>query len=243
MKDKIRADIEESGRHVACVSGGQSPRYLYTIGLSAKVGFELVFAGQAQIPNQVATSILHSIAKELESGKSVKKLRVDNRKFGSFTLSEAQPTWSRRMLSEVAIYYEGKDIRAMQVLPEPERATIDIPPMEEVFDPGRHRVWQWLDGNWPYEISAQAQVVSNLEALQGYAVSELVRWEDSEGQMFSGPGAEGADDELVNLPLATLLGFDKSLEAALNLEIQSGLYREFDEQGQEGPWQPWKCLL
>lgn len=240
MKEKIRQNIEEFGRHVSCVLGGESPRFQYTIGLSNKTGFELVFAGQAHIPSKAGAALLNAIAKEIEGGKSVKKLRVKFRKFGTFTLAQADSSWGDRMVLGALDFYDKKTIKVMQVLPEPERATIDIPPMTEVFDPKRHRVWQWLDGGWPYDLPTDAVAITNMDALQGYAISELVRWEESEWEIFSGPGPEVPQDEYVKIPFATLLAFDQSLEAALNLELTTGLFREFDEQGKEGPWQAWE---
>lgn len=239
MKDKIRTNIEQFGRHITCVLGGESPRYLYTIGLSAQTGFELVFAGQVQIPTKTVKTLLNRISKVLEGGKSVKKLSLDFQKLGRFTLSQAHPSWSKRMVLGALDYYEREDLKVMQVLPEPERATIDIPPMDEPFDPEKHRVWQWLDGGWPYSVSSDSLAITNLDALQGYAISELVRWEDNQWEMFSGPGPDVPEDEFVKVPLATLLAFDNSLESALDLELSTGLYREFDEKGKEGPWRAW----
>jgi len=240
MKDRIRSNIEKFGRHVYCVAGGESPRFLYSIGLSVKTGFEIVLAGQVQIPSDAGAALINTMAKSLESGKSVKKLSVEFRKFGRFTLGPVHPSWSGRMALGALDYYDRSEIKLMQVLPEPDRATIDIPPMMEPFNPDQHKVWQWLDGNWPYSIPADTSVITNLDALQGYAISELVRWEEGEWEMFSGPGPEVPDDELFRVPLATLLAFDKSLEAALELEVSTGLFREFDDQGKEGPWQAWK---
>ena len=240
MIEEIRANIEKSGRHVTCVLGDESPRYLYTIGLSAKVGFELVLAGQAQIPSKVGAALLNAISRELEGGKSVKKLSLDFRKLGRFTLSPTESSWTKHMVLGALDYYDRDEIKVMQVLPEPDRATIDIPPMSEPFSPEKHRVWQWLEGGWPHQVPSDSVAITNLDALQGYAISELVRWEDTEWEMFSGPGPEVSQDEFVKVPLATLLAFDKSLEAALDLDIGAGLYREFDENGQEKPWQVWK---
>ena len=129
MKEKIQSNIETSGRHVTCVGGGESPRYFYTVGLSAKVGFELVLAGLAHIPEKAGIALLNTLSRGLESGKSVKKLNLEFRKFGSFTLAQADASWTTSMIFEALDYYDRDDIKVMQVLPEPDRATNDIPPI------------------------------------------------------------------------------------------------------------------
>ena len=42
--DQIRGNIARGGHHVYVVSGGATPRFAYTIGISGAIGFELILA-------------------------------------------------------------------------------------------------------------------------------------------------------------------------------------------------------
>ncbi len=43
--EKIKHNIESHGFHMYLVMGGLTPRFVYSIGLSPVIGFEIVFAG------------------------------------------------------------------------------------------------------------------------------------------------------------------------------------------------------
>lgn len=237
MLGKIRANIEKSGRHIYSVLGGESPRYLYTIGLSQKAGFEIILAGQATVPLKAAARLVNSFCKLVETGKSPKKISLEFEEHGLFALSAVDSSWAERMLFGAFDYYQRSDIRVMQIVPE--QALIDTPPMGEIFDPSKHGAWKWLEGGWPHEIEADSVAITNLDALHGHAISEVVRWEDKEWEMFSGPGQEVPDNEIFRVPIATLVGFDASLEQVLGLAVGQGMFRLYDDDGVEGPWQPW----
>ena len=43
--DDIRENIARSGHHIYVVSGGQTPRFAYTIGVNESIGVELILSG------------------------------------------------------------------------------------------------------------------------------------------------------------------------------------------------------
>jgi hypothetical protein len=57
-------------------------------------------------------------------------------------------------------------------------------------------------------------------------VTEASRWEETEREIFAGAGPDTPDDEVRVVPLATLLGYDASLEPVTRLEV-SGAIRRF----------------
>lgn len=240
MLSKIRENIEKHGHHVYSVQGGESPRYLYTIGLTDQVKAELVLPGMAQLPTSEALRVLNLVALRLREGVSAGELELEIDSIGRFGLSAMHPSWSPLLLGALD-HYGFDSVRAWQVRPvNQDDFTIDVPDMTRPFEPSTHPVWKWMEGGWPYSVPSKTIVVTNKDALSGYAVSELTRWENDEFEMFSGAGPEVAKEDIVLAPLATLLAFDPTLAAALSVKPGEGLYREFDDDGQAGPWQAWR---
>lgn len=241
MKRQIADNIRRHGRHLYSIQGGESPRYSYTIGMTEKGLPELVLAGCITLPIQAVGNLLNRACKELERIQDPDKVKVAVDGFGSFHLEPVHSSWSRLMLLGAYDHYKTNEITAYQIRPEAEFETIDLPDMWQAYDPGEHRVWQWLDGGWPYRQSSDTWVVTNLDALRGYAISELFRWEEDVWELYSGPGPEVPQAELFAVPLATLLAFDPTLEPVLELEVGTGLFREHDDEGQPGPWEEWRA--
>lgn len=235
-KRRIAASIEQFGRHIYSIQGGGSPRFSYTIGLTEQKRPELVLAGAATIPTREVGRLLNLLADDWERGLQGE---FEFESFGRFRLGPVHPSWTSRMLLRALEHYAPQQVSVCQVKPAFE--CIDVPAMDQPYSPTTHPVWQWLDGGWPYAVAPDSVAVTNLDALQGYAISELARWEEQEWEMFSGAGPEIPREEIFRVPLGTLLAFDRSLEAALELAVGTGLYREHDEDGRALPWKPWTC--
>jgi len=45
MIELINKNVEKFGHHITVVGSGAEPRYAYTVGVTQKLGFELLFAG------------------------------------------------------------------------------------------------------------------------------------------------------------------------------------------------------
>jgi hypothetical protein len=235
----MRSNIERHGCHIYNVMGGESPRYAYTVGLRERFGMEVVLAGLVTMPVSTAARLLNTLTGLLQQQRP-EEISVTVEGFGKFTLLQTDPSWNDRLLLGCYDYYQTDKVRAWQLVPvDEETRTIDVPDMTRPFSPEHHAVWRWLDGGWPHAIPATVQVVTNLDALLGYAVSELMRWEELEWEMFSGPGPDVPEDQMHVVPLATLLAFDSSLSPALEIPVGSGLFREFEEDV-PGRWQPWE---
>jgi len=236
--ETIEQNIQKSGRHIYSIMGGESPRYLYTIGLHEKRGFELVLPGMATLPISEGCGLLNAIADELEQGGDPKSFTLESKVFGRFSLKPVHESWVKMLLLGAIDYYSTDKIKAYQVVPEQEKGTIDIPSMAFPYSKDTDPVWRWAEGGWPYQVPSSSRVLTNTDALFGFAVNVLTRWEHDEWEMFSDSGEEITLEDMHPVPLATLIAFDPTLEAALEVPIGEGLYREFDGE-KAGPWQRW----
>jgi len=90
------------------------------------------------------------------------------------------------MLLGVFDYYRRADVQAYQIMPDSNHFTNDIPDMSKEWSVSTEHVWQWLNRKWSYNIPESSTVIINLYALQGESITELMRWEQDEWEMFAG---------------------------------------------------------
>ena len=67
--DVIKSNIDKQGFHIMLVNGGQHPDFSYSIGLTEKLGFELIVAGGAFVSIKENESIFEYIYLELQTGQ------------------------------------------------------------------------------------------------------------------------------------------------------------------------------
>src|SRR5262247_394084 len=91
LLEVIRANIAKYGHHITLVSGDALPRFAYTIGI---IGVELVFAGGAFYSAEEAQGIINEIAKNLVAASTPDHLTVVVDELGSFSLRQADMSWS-----------------------------------------------------------------------------------------------------------------------------------------------------
>lgn len=222
---KIKSNIAETGQHITIVSGGQEPRYAYTIGLFETHGIELVLAGGILYLEKDLREILNGIASIISKTDDLNSpYFVDS--IGEFTLKKVDSSWSEIMMLGVFDYYNLKNINAYQVIPERKNFTLDIPDMSQVWSSQKQPIWKWLKEDWTFDISDKITVVTNLDALKGNPITEIMRWEKEEWEMFSGTGPEIDKEDIRVVPIGVLLSLDKSLLPALELEVGKGMWRE-----------------
>lgn len=237
--ERIRRNIQDHGRHIYAVFGGDSPRFLYTIGLYEKAGAELLFAGGAIFHDRAVAALLNRVAAMIEDGQDPEALRISCDDLGPVRLVLADQSWVSRLCLGALDYYGCAGLPVWQILPDDaERTSIDIPNTAEPFSGSAHPVWQWLEQDCPYPIPEGSVAITDLDLMLGYAASEAMRWQATQWQVYSGDKPDSAADTY-HVPLATLLAFDASLLPALDLGVGRGLIREFDAKGIAGPWSPW----
>tara|TARA_R110002050_G_scaffold137538_1_gene261152 strand:- start:3745 stop:4467 length:723 start_codon:yes stop_codon:yes gene_type:complete len=233
FKKKIKSNIDKFGYHVTLVTSTTEPRYAYTIGLYQQFHLELVFAGGIFFMKDQVLTIFETIVNELTNNRDVSKVCVHD--LGIFSLSKVDKSWSELMLLGVYDFFDINDFNAIQVCPDNNHYTLDIPDLSRKFEPSTESVWKWLKDDWKYPISKDITVVTNLDALKGKAITEVMRWEEDEFEMFAGAGPEVEREDIRVVPLATLLGIDESIHEVLKLKVGKGIWRE----DRDSLWNDW----
>jgi len=231
---KIKSNIKNTGQHITIVSGHQVPRYAYTIGLLERLNIELIFAGGIFYLEQDVRKILNGIAKMIDKGSGFNStFNLDS--LGEFRLSNVHSSWSEIMILGVYDYYNAKEVNAYQVLPAKNNFTLDIPNMTKIWLSTEQPAWMWLTEDWVYDVSEKVTVVTDLDTLKGNPITEIMRWEKEEWEMFSGPSTEFDEKAIRVVPIGLLLSIDSSLLPALELNIGKGMWRK----GISDNWKDW----
>ncbi len=129
----------------------------------------------------------------------------------------------------VCDFFDVDDFQAWQIVPVGMKHTLDIPDASVPLNASTEPAWKWLKEEWPFEVSEDVTVVTNLDALKGNVITEVVRWEEEEWEMFAGPGPGISKKEIRVVPLGVLFGIDNSLLPALQLEVGKGMRRNSRE--------------
>lgn len=232
--EQIKLNIRHHGHHIYRVAGGGPlPRYVYSIGLKERIGLEVVLAGASFYFADAVEEVVNEIANKIQSVKLQKSTILTTH--GSFSLRSVHESWANRLFLGAKDYYQTEAIGALQIVPAEEYWTADIPDMSIAWSPDADPVWKWLEVSWPYAVPASSTATTDLAALRGETVTEMVRWEEDQWEIFAGPGPEITEDQARVVPLGTLIGIDASLEIATTLAIEEGLWRS--EVGEE--WNQW----
>lgn len=232
--DRIRENIARTGQHVYVISGGETPRFAYTIGVSESIGFELIFAGGIFYMKDEVVKILNDIAAQLKARRDGQIFEVAE--LGSFTLRNVDASWAAEFILGVFDYYHRRDIPALQIVPDKQHWTIDVPDLSEPWSASAEPVWQWLKQPWSFPVPKDATAATNLADLRGERITEVTRWEEDEWEMFAGAGPDVTEEEMRVVALGTLIAADKSLNPAMHLAKGEGLWRDPDPDSE---WHPW----
>lgn len=231
--ERVRRSLEDAGHHVTLVTGGVVPRFAYTLGLTEIAGHEAVLAGATSLTGRDVKQVLAQSADVARAGELAPGSKLDIEGLGTFAVGSVDQWWSEALVLGALTLY-GKPTSAVQLVPEGDLRTIDVPDLSRRWDPELEPVWRWLRTPWPYEIAPESVSVTNLDALRGAPVSEAARWEPTEWELFAGAGPDVPRNEIRVVPLATLLAFDPSLEAVTRLDPGQALRRV-----PPGPWERW----
>ncbi|UKB82741.1 hypothetical protein LF887_17205 [Chryseobacterium sp. MEBOG06] len=223
----IKSHIKDFGYHVTIVTGNSPlPKYYYTIGLNQKFKFELAFAGGAIYKNEEIKKIINFIVEKLNINTFDNNFNIQLDNLGSFTISLIHESWSHLMFDGIFDYYGSSDIKVFQIIPDTEHKTLEIPDMSIKFDEKNQPVWQWLVKDWIYPIDQNSIVFTDIDALFGKKILELMRWEESEWEMFTDDGTQIPKHMKRAVSFGTILGIDDGLNPAMYLPIEKGLRRE-----------------
>jgi Domain of unknown function (DUF4262) len=230
----IRQNIAQHGYHTYIVTGGGSPRYAYTIGLSKSFGAELLIAGAYFYLQDELPKIIDAVVAKLRRHIAWKEESVAVGQFGSFSFLGVHESWVTTMMLGALDFYQVKEIEAFQIVPDKTHWTIEIPNLSRPWSAADAPSWQWLHEKWTYPVPAKSMAITNLGALRGERVTEAMRWEEDEWELFAGAGPDVPKEQRRVVPLGVLLARDKSLDSVVSLPIGKGLWRDAVSE-----WHPW----
>jgi hypothetical protein len=226
----IKTNIGKNDYHITLVTAGQHPDFSYTIGLTEKLGFELIIGG-GFVSKKDNELIFRHIFNQLKTGHT-----IDSKFYLSpndvFYLVKVDSSWSKKLMIGVYDYYNLNEIICYQIIPL--NRTVDTPLMSEKSisnDP----IWKWLYMDWNINAPKNSYVITNINSLKSDAITELTRWEEHVWEMFSCPGPDVKEDDVRIVPLGTILGIDDTLLPCINLKIGQGLWRD----DKNSNWQNW----
>jgi Domain of unknown function (DUF4262) len=232
--DRIRADIADAGHHVTLVQGGEQPRFAYTIGLTDTGLPEVVLAATTSLSANAVFEAIEGAAERVRSAPLLGDGEIlDVPGVGAFTFVPVDPSWTSKLLLGALDYYDRDDVPALQMVPETALRTIDVPDLAVPFDPRLEPVWRWLVEPWDFPVPSDAITMTNLAALHGEPISQAGRWESDHWELFT--GHDIAEEDARAIPLATLLGFDPTLEPVVHLEVGGAIRR-----APPGEWETWE---
>jgi hypothetical protein len=236
MLATIRQNIDRSGCHIYGIKADAAPGYLYTIGLSPRLGFELIFAGGTACDRRLLTRALNRFAETLTPGMDPYEVTLEMEGLGPLALAWVDKSWRQEMLLGALDYYDVADIKALQIVPQDEEyLCFDIPNLYDPFVPEDDPAWRWKDTPCPFDLPSGAVVCCDWDLVLGYEPSEVMRVEEDVWQIFSGDPPEN-DSALHRLPLVLVLAFFDNLAPAIDLAVGKGLIRE-DDDAPDAPWQ------
>jgi Domain of unknown function (DUF4262) len=233
--DSIRENIARTGLHIYVVSGEQTPRFAYSIGVSESIGVELILAGAIFYSSEEVIQIVNNVAAQLKVQKDRQAFEVAGR--GLFSLRRAHSSWATELMLGACDYYQKQEIPAVQIVPDNAHWTIDVPDMSLPRNATTEPVWRWLDEPWNYPVPENSNAATNLAALRGDRITEVMRWEEDEWEVFAGAGPDVPKGDVRLVPLGTLLAADESMVPAVHVAIGEGLWRDPDRKSE---WHPWR---
>lgn len=231
------ANIAKYGVQWIVVQRSELPRWAYSIGLTERGGPEVVIAGAVALSLDELREVLEAFASSAESrlGKLPENLTIQG-----WSIRSAHPSWVEGLLLGANRYYE-RTVDAVQLVPPPERWTIDTPSLSAPWSPGTEPVWRWLadEEPWTFSFKREAIAFADVAVLQGRRPARTAGlWEEDEWEVFS-----YSDDERANIdpadvrpiPLATLIAAFPDLAPLGGMVVGDALIREG-----AGPWETWE---
>lgn len=237
MLKKIEENIAKYGQHIYLVASTRTPRFAYTIGLFPQLEFELILSGALFYSAADVKMVLNEISEQLRNSRDWRDKLFDCGRNGKFTLRLVDNSWASEMVLGALDYYKITAIKTLQVVPDNQHFTLDIPDMSQQFSPRREAVWQYLLDNriWDFPILETSMAAIDINIYFGAAVTELTRWEIDYWEIFSKSGLDVSDEDRRIVPFTQLLAIDPTLKPAMSLPLGKGLWR----QGTNQEWHEW----
>jgi hypothetical protein len=230
--NEIREHISKFGFHIYVVTGGGDPHFGYTIGLTESLGAELILPGTYFYELNDVSKVIESIIGKL-SPPVPWDVSIDAPPWGTFSFRHVHTSWATALMLGAFDYYRRNSIEAYQIVPDEGHWTIDVPDLSQPWSPTSAPGWRWLKEEWKYPVPRDSMALTDLTVLRGGRVAEVMRWEEDQWEIFSGPDIP--ESERRAIPLSVLLDADESLLPAVNLRVETGFWRD----NEETEWHPW----
>jgi hypothetical protein len=234
--NEIREHIAEYGFHTYVVTGGGDPHFGYTIGLTESLGAELILPGTYFYRLREVSIVIKSIIGKLSPPVSWDTVFVDADPWGIFSFRHVHTSWATALMLGAFDYYRGKSIEAYQIVPDEAHWTIDVPDLSQALSETQAPGWRWLKEEWKYPVPRDSVALTDLNILRGGWMTEVMRWEEDQWEIFSGFAPDIPESERRVVPLGVLLEADKSLLPAVDLHVETGFWRDKEEP----EWHPWR---
>jgi hypothetical protein len=230
----IRENIAKHGFHTYVVTGGGYPHFGYTIGLTESLGAELILAGTYFYRLDDVSKVIKSVKGELSPPVAWHTVRANSESWGTFSFRKVDTSWSTDLMLGAFDYYPGKDIEAYQIVPDEAHWTLDVPDLSQPWSPAQAPGWRWLKEEWKYPVPKSSVALTDLHALRGERITEVMRWEEDQWEIFADSGSDMPESERRVVPLGVLLEADESLLPAVDLRVGTGFWRDDDPE-----WNPY----
>lgn len=231
----IEENIKLHDFHCTIVSGGDVPRFVYTIGCSEKIGVEFLFAGGEYYSAADVGVIIKGIFSNIHNAVNLAGVNTVVEGLGVFKVVQMHSSWAKLLTLGVFDYYQNESIAIWQIMPDEEHRTLEVPDTTLEFDAQSNKIWQWLVRDWNYTVPSKSTAITDLSVLFGEPATEVMRWEEDAWEIFSSSGPDIPKEDMRVVPLATLIGIDSSLESAVYLGVEKGYWRE----DAESEWNEW----
>ncbi len=218
------------------MTGSGKPHYGYTIGLTESLGRELILAGAYFYRLDEVSSVIRSVVDQLRTPLHGDGEGILESPWGNFSLRKVDIIWAKELMLGAFDYYGASTIEARQIVPDESHWTIDIPNLSKPLAPNAAPGWQWLHQEWAYPVAKDSVALTNLDALRGERITEVMRWEKDEWEIFAGAGPDITEPERRVVPLGVLLVADPSLVPAVDLPVGGGFWRDAEPQSE---WHAW----
>lgn len=227
---RIRRNIRKFGFHLYLITGRQSPRYAYTIGLTEHGLPELILAGCATLePEELSNTMMALVREFIRRGHTDESLKAPE---GDFIPTRIHYSWANSLLAGLTDYYGVETSkRALQLWPlSPNIRTIDTPDMTEPLPASR--IWNLDDQPWPYPIPQDSFALVDLSVALGSPVTQCTRSDISTWQMWAEDSFALTADDVRLMSLGILLSSDPSLAFITDLRVGECVSR----RNPEGEW-------
>ena len=108
-------------------------------------------------------------------------------------------------------FFKIANIDAFQIIPDLKYYTLDIPNMSKEFKPFQEPVCQWLIRNSDVKTLESSTVVINMCVMFNEEITEVVRVENDEWEVFAGAGTDVKFEDIRVVSLGTIIGIDKTM--------------------------------